>query len=139
MLPKIALVLGDYTKGNPDLNTIMDECGDVVNWFNNHSYALGVFMKEQKDMNDGKPTVALLSPVVTQWTSYFCALSRLLDVWKSLQVMAIKHSEQIMETIGQKEKAKRKARNILFQVRDELWWQKVVKCVKMSRGWTCYQ
>ena len=104
-----------------------------MNWFNNHSYALGVFMKEQRDMlNDGKP-VALLSPVVTQWTSYFCTLSQLLEVWKSLQVTAIKHSEQIMETVGQKEKAKRKVRVILFQVRDELWWQKVVRCVKLCQ------
>ena len=131
------LVLGDYLKGNPTFSMVMDECSEVMNWFNNHSYALGVFMKEQRDMNDGKPPVALVSPVATRWTSYFCSLSRLLEVWKSLQVTAIKHSDQIMETVGPKEGPKRKARNILFRVRDEFWWQKVIKCIKMCFAIYC--
>lgn len=119
------LILSDYKKANGIISTIMDEASAVVKWFNNHSFALGLFDKEQGDIYHGKPH-ALIFPVQTRWTAHFCSLSRLLEVHKALEVTASKYREQIMETVGTKLKSKRKARQIIARVKDELWWDKVL-------------
>jgi hypothetical protein len=46
----------------------MDECSEVAKWFNNHSFALGKFDEEQKDIYKGKVR-ALVTPGVTRWTA----------------------------------------------------------------------
>ena len=103
----------------------MDECSEVAKWFNNHSYALGKFNEEQKDIYKGK-VHALITPAVTRWTAHCCVLTRLLETYKALEVTSVKHGDEIITTVGPKEKAKRKARKILRCVRDDAWWDKVV-------------
>jgi len=122
------LILVDYKKGNPEVATVLDESSEVTMWFNNHSYALGKYTEEQKSMNDGKGR-ALISPIVSHWTAHCATLTRLLEVWKPLQVTSVKHGDEIITTVGPKAKAKRKARNVLRRVKNDLWWDKVVMYV----------
>jgi hypothetical protein len=103
----------------------MDECSEVAKWFNNHSFALGKFDEEQKDIYKGKVR-ALVTPGVTRWTAHCCVLTRLLETYKALEVTSVKHGDAIIPTVGPKEKAKRNARKILRSVRDNMWWDKVV-------------
>lgn len=120
-------MLADYKKANPIVATVLDECAEVVKWFNNHLFALGMLNKEQLDIR--KKVLALIFPVVTRWTAYFCALRRLLEVNKPLTVTASKYRDEILDTVGPKAKSKRKARKILHRVQDEAWWNKVTMYV----------
>ncbi|KAG6806668.1 hypothetical protein H0H92_010455, partial [Tricholoma furcatifolium] len=121
---QIALILADYKKSNPWVAVILDECTEVVKWFNNHSFALGMLNREQLDIR--KVILALIIPVITRWTTFFCCLRRLLEVNKPLTVTASKYAEEILETIGPKQKAKDKAHQVLRRVKDDEWWKKVV-------------
>ncbi|KAF9461238.1 hypothetical protein BDZ94DRAFT_1372691 [Collybia nuda] len=94
---QVPLMLANYKKANPVVSKVMDESSEVAKWFNNHSYALGELGKEQADMYNGK-VLALITPVVTWWTAYYCSMDQNLQIWKALRVTPIKHHDAIMET-----------------------------------------
>ncbi|KAF8873343.1 ribonuclease H-like domain-containing protein [Infundibulicybe gibba] len=121
---QIPLMLGDYCKMNPKVAGIIDQAAKIIKWFNNHSYALGLLNKEQQDIY--KKCWSLVVPVVTRWTAHFCAASRLLDIWKALKVVAAKHGDEIIGSVGKKRKAIQKAEAVLACVRDENWWKELV-------------
>ncbi|PCH38738.1 hypothetical protein WOLCODRAFT_44498, partial [Wolfiporia cocos MD-104 SS10] len=125
---KLCLILGDYYKQNPQVKSLVDEAILVIKWFNNHSYALGVLNEEQMSMY--KKSHALIMPVVTRWTSNFCALDRLLDIWKAIQMTSIKHEDRLVESVGQKHSAKTKATQVLALVKDTTWW-KALTAIKL--------
>ena len=102
----------------------MDKASEVVKWYNNHSWALSMLNKEQKDFY-GK-VCALIFPVATWWMAHFCSLAQLLDVHKALKVTASKYHDEIMETVGKKTT---KAKKILDRVENNLWWDKVLMYV----------
>ncbi|KAF8874902.1 ribonuclease H-like domain-containing protein [Infundibulicybe gibba] len=121
---QIPLMLGDYCKMNPKVAGIIDQAAKIIKWFNNHSYALGLLNKEQQDIY--KKCWSLVVPVVTRWTAHFCAASRLLDIWKALKVVAAKHGDEIIGSVGKKRKAIQKAEAVLACVWDENWWKELV-------------
>lgn len=124
---QISLILGDFVKINPKIKVLVDEVVEVVKWFINHSYALGVFNEEQQLMN--KKVLALVIPIVTRWTAYFLSMDRLLDVWKPLQITSIRHDADLISSVGNKPKAKKKAQTVLARVRDDSWWKQLVRYV----------
>jgi hypothetical protein len=81
--------LGDYYKTNSDITALIDHANEIIKWFNNHSFALGLLNGEQMSMFH--KILTLILPVVTCWTSHFCSLSRLLEISKALKVTAMKH------------------------------------------------
>src|SRR5436190_19871909 len=101
-------MLGDYYKNNTRIANIIDAAVEIVKWFNNHSYALGVLNVEQASIYAGK-IWALIIPVISRWTAHFCSLSRLLDMNRALQITALKHEAELIQTVGRKQKAKNKA------------------------------
>ncbi|PCH34657.1 hypothetical protein WOLCODRAFT_79053 [Wolfiporia cocos MD-104 SS10] len=125
---QLCLILGDYYKQNPQVKSLVDEAILVIKWFNNHSYALGVLNEEQMSMY--KKSHALIMPMVTRWTSNFCALDRLLDIWKAIQITSIKHEDRLVESVGQKHSAKTKATQVLALVKDTTWW-KALTAIKL--------
>ena len=127
---KVSLMLGDFVKRNPSIKILIDEVVDVVKWFNNHSYALGVLNEEQQIMN--KKTLALIVPVVTRWTAYYLSMDRLLAIWKPLQITAIRHESSLLESVGQKPQAKAKAKQVIDRIRDDTWWRRLTRSVNTS-------
>jgi hypothetical protein len=108
---QVPLTLGDYYKANPKIAQLMDGAIMIIKWFNNHAYALGVFNEEQRAMSDGRLDVlALILPVITRWTSHFCALARVLAVNKAMKITVTKHEDELIESAGNKAKLKAKAR-----------------------------
>ena len=79
----------------------MEMAVQLIKWFNNHSYVLRVFNKEQKSSPLGK-TLALIASVVTHWTAYYCALNHLLVVKNVLQVTIIKHRNELVDCVRKK-------------------------------------
>lgn len=128
---QVNLILGDYYSANPPCVDVADEALQIVNWFRNHSYALGKLAEEQK--NTYKFVWALIVPVVTRWTCQFCAFQRLLKINTALHSTSIKHYDELLETIGPKVKAKKKAVEVLRRVRDDIWWSKLVMYVNTLR------
>ncbi|KAF8656505.1 hypothetical protein AX14_008056 [Amanita brunnescens Koide BX004] len=120
---QIALILGDYYKTNVTVALRMDTAIKVIQWFNNHSFALGLLNSEQRQMYT--KTKALITPVVTRWTAQYCALSRLLETWKALQVTIIKHEDDLMASVGKKKNLISRAREVLRVCRDENWWKEI--------------
>ncbi|KAJ8595427.1 hypothetical protein M405DRAFT_759096, partial [Rhizopogon salebrosus TDB-379] len=80
---QINLILGDYYKANTDISAVVDNANEIIKWFNNHSFALGLLNTEQVSMSNR--ALALILPVVTCWTSHFCSVSRLLEVSKPMK------------------------------------------------------
>ncbi|TFY78156.1 hypothetical protein EWM64_g5859 [Hericium alpestre] len=115
---QICLILSDYARKNKQVAEIIDSAMEVVKWFNSHLYAMGVFRVEQRSMYGKELT--LIMPVITRWTAYFCLFDRLLTVWKALQITAIKHESELIETLGSSPKLNDilKANCVLAQVRD---------------------
>ncbi|KAG2353244.1 hypothetical protein BDR07DRAFT_1210931, partial [Suillus spraguei] len=117
---KINLILGDYYKANDDITVAIDQANEIIKWFNNHSFALGLLNGEQMSMFQ---ILALILPVVTRWTSHFCLLSRLLEISKALKVTAMKHEDKLLVVAGKGRRAKDKAHKILDRVSDDTFWK----------------
>ncbi|TFY79124.1 hypothetical protein EWM64_g4889, partial [Hericium alpestre] len=124
---QICLILGDYVRANPKIAEVIDSAVEVVKWFNNHSYALGIFQKEQRETYGGKEW-CLIMPVITRWTAYFASFDRLLKLRKALQVTAIKHEQELISALGTSAPARKKlkARRVLARIKDDSWWKKLV-------------
>lgn len=118
-------MLGDYIRHNPKVSARMEESVEVVKWWNNHSYALGLFQKEQKSMFSQKHW-ALILPVISRWTAFFCSLDRQLHVRKALKITSIKHEDEILDSVGKKADQKNKAQTILERVKDDEYWKELV-------------
>jgi hypothetical protein len=70
----------------------------------------------------------LILPVVSRWTVYAATAARLLKVNKSLEVTAVEHYDAIWDSIDtSKESKKRKAIQVLKNVRDRGWWQRLLE------------
>ena len=122
-------MLGDYYKDNPNVAAIVDAAIEVVKWFNNHSFCLGLLNEEQ--MTTYKKIWALILLVITRWTSIanFCALSRLLQVNKAIKVTATRNRDELIEYVGGDAKKVAKAERVLNQVVDNSWWKELTMYV----------
>src|SRR5579859_4706982 len=95
-------MLGDYYKKNPKIAALLDEAIEVIKWFNNHSFALGLFNKEQ--LATYREIWALILPVITRWTSHFCSLSRILQVNKAMKITVTRNREELMDLVDKKDR-----------------------------------
>src|SRR5436190_17255764 len=110
---QVALMLRDYVKCNPKVADLIESAMKIIKWFNNHSYALGLFNAEQQSMNGGlSDALALIVPVITRWTAHFCALARLLAVNKPMKLTVTRHEDELIESVGTQKKMQKKARAI---------------------------
>jgi inactivated superfamily I helicase len=120
-------MLGDYYKKNPKIAALLDEAIEVIKWFNNHSFALGLFNKEQ--LATYKEIWALILPVITRWTSHFCSLSRILQVNKAMKITVTRNREELMDSVDKKDRALRKAERVMNHVLDDYWWKELTMSV----------
>jgi hypothetical protein len=123
-------MLGDYYKDNPKVAAIVDAAIEIVKWFNNHSFCLGLLNEEQ--MTTYKKIWALILPVITRWTSNFCAVSRLLQVNKAIKVTATRNRDELIEYVGGDANKVAKAERVLDRVVDDSWWKELAMCVWMK-------
>jgi hypothetical protein len=123
-------MLGDYYKDNPKVAAIVDAAIEIVKWFNNHSFCLGLLNEEQ--MTTYKKIWALILPVITRWTSNFCAVSRLLQVNKAIKVTATRNRDELIEYVGSDANKVAKAERVLDRVVDDSWWKELAMYVWMK-------
>ena len=120
-------MLGDYYKDNPKVAAIIDAAIEVVKWFNNHSFCLGLLNKEQT--TTFKTIWALILPVITRWTSNFCAVSRLLQVNKAIKLTVTWNQDELIEYVGGDANKVAKAERVLDHVVDDSWWKELAMYV----------
>ncbi|KAG1783203.1 hypothetical protein EV702DRAFT_950668, partial [Suillus placidus] len=120
---KINLILGDYYKANRDISAVVDHANEIIKWFNNHSFTLGLLNGEQMSMFH--KILALILPVVTRWTLHFCSVSRLLEVSKAMKVTVMKHKDKLLVAAGRTCRAKDKARKVLDHVSNDTFWKRL--------------
>lgn len=116
-------MLGDYYKANPKVAALVDQAINIVKWFNNHSYCLGMLRAEQ--LVTYKKVLALILPVLSRWTSHFCLISWLLQTNIAMTLAATRHREQFLEYVGDKLKKVKRAERVLDHVTDKDWWKEL--------------
>ncbi|KAF9520227.1 hypothetical protein BS47DRAFT_1481590 [Hydnum rufescens UP504] len=120
------LVLGDYIKKNPDLSVRMAEASELVNWFNNHSFALHILFKEQRSMPDFHDEVlTLIRAVLTRWATHVVSFNRLLKVELPMKSAVIKWRGDILKAAGTTAPAISKANQIIKTIEDIGFWEKL--------------
>jgi hypothetical protein len=80
---QINLVVGDTFAIRGGITEDVNRALEVVKWFNNHGTALELL--HQKRVLTFEYAWALILPVITRWTAYYLALTRLLKLKKPLQ------------------------------------------------------
>jgi hypothetical protein len=121
------LVVGDYLKLGVDSMHCVKQAVDVVNWFNNHSHALGLLRVEQEITYN--KILALILPVITRWTAHYLSCRCLLDVELAIRACGIRHKETLISCAGNKADAKAKARSVIAITQDDVFWRQLAKCM----------
>jgi len=83
---------------------------------NNHSRALGLFRQEQSYTY--QKVLALIHPVLTQWTAHYLSLRRLLTVEKALKAVWVKYGNTMIASASSKSDEKAKAEKIQKIIED---------------------
>lgn len=112
--------MGDYISANPEIAEAIELAVNVIKWFLHHSYALGIFNKEQEATYSF--VLALIVPVITRWTAHFCAVCHLLKVQTAMKVTVMKHRDELVESVGNKKDTKEKAQRVLDIVQQNSFW-----------------
>ncbi|KDQ08587.1 hypothetical protein BOTBODRAFT_118313 [Botryobasidium botryosum FD-172 SS1] len=118
---QIQLVVGDYMKRNPAIRSYIEQAVEIVKWFNTHSYALRMFMEEQKTLT--KHPLKLITPFIIRWTTHCLAITRLLHLHTPLQTLAMKHHDELVDSVGMKTKSVSKAKRIMNYISDQSLWE----------------
>ncbi|KAL6307080.1 ribonuclease H-like domain-containing protein [Sparassis latifolia] len=121
---QINLIVGDYFKIKLPWISQVDMALELIKWFNNHSYALGLLRAQQ--LNSGKVALILILPVLTHWISHFLALDRLLELKRAIRACVDMHYDALVKSAGKKD-AQEKAKQILVYVHMEAFWGGIEK------------
>jgi hypothetical protein len=122
---QIQLVIGDYLSLKDGTTECVKLALEVINWFNNHSRALGLLNSEQR-ATYGK-VLALILPVITRWTAHYLSSRRLLEVSVAIRACVMKHKEKLINCSGPKADAKAKAESVMAIVECNRFWECLVE------------
>ena len=124
---QIHLVIGDYLSLKLPFQDCVPKALKVIKWMNSHSCALGLFRQEQLFMS--QKSLALILPVLTQWTAHYLSLQCLLTVEKALKVVWLKYADNMIASSGSKSEDKAKAIAVQAIINDTHFWYHVKKWV----------
>ena len=100
----------------------MDQALEVVKWFNNHGRPLGMLREVQRDQYNGN-VLTLILPALTRWTSHYLAATRLLDLEKAIRILVLTSRGRLVEAVGNKADAIRKANEIMDLISQPSFWE----------------
>ncbi|THH07907.1 hypothetical protein EW145_g3063 [Phellinidium pouzarii] len=122
---QIQLIVGDYIKANPEVAEAIDSTVMVIKWFMYHSYAPGIFNKEQ--LMTYSSVLALIFPIITRWTAHFCAIARLLQVKKAMVIVVMKYETELVNSVGNKKETLDKARKVMEIIKSGSFWDSLTQ------------
>jgi hypothetical protein len=86
--------------------------------------------KEQLKRSDH--ALALIMAVLTQWTTHYLSMSRLLKLSKFLHTLVDFEYDALVETAGVKDRAPERAKKILDIVKDTHFWENLARLVSIK-------
>jgi hypothetical protein len=103
----------------------MDDAMEVIKWFNNHTYALGLFQKEQLMRNN--KVLALILGNLTRWSTHYVSGNRLVELKKPMQTCILNHESELLSAAGSKPEQKQVAQGIIDTVQKTAFWEILAK------------
>ncbi|KAF9506863.1 hypothetical protein BS47DRAFT_1245069, partial [Hydnum rufescens UP504] len=104
----------------------MAEASELVNWFNNHSFALHILFKEQHSMPDFHDEVlTLIRAVLTQWATHVVSFNQLLKVGLPMKLAVIKWRDDILKAADTMAATISKVNQIIKTIEDIRFWEKL--------------
>ncbi|KIM35265.1 hypothetical protein M413DRAFT_79560, partial [Hebeloma cylindrosporum] len=127
---QINLVVGDVLSVRGSVTEDISNAVEVIKWFNNHGAALALLRQEQILTFAGS-FWALVLPIITRWTAYYLAVTRVLKLKQPLQLCWTRNEDRLITCAGTKEELKEKAREIQRIVNDHSFWYRLarIQCV----------
>lgn len=101
---------------------------ELIKWFNNHSYALGLLRSQQRLAD--VTVLILFLPIITRWTSHYLAITRLLHLKRFLRGCVELHYDELVKCAGSQKGAKTRARRILGFVNNNDFWEALERYVE---------
>ncbi|QRV88198.1 hypothetical protein RhiJN_16216 [Ceratobasidium sp. AG-Ba] len=118
-------IVGDIFKRVNTMKEVAIRANTVVKWFRNHSYPLDMLRQCQRE--EYGTILALIQPVITRWTAHYCSATRLLETMKALQVCAVRHETEMLESVGSAKSEERKLGKEVFRtIRDPDFWSQLL-------------
>lgn len=103
---------------------------ELIKWFNNHSYALGILKNEQ--LAHTTIVLILILPILTRWTTHYLAVRRVLLIGAYIRSVVELRYDDLVKAGGNRSDAKAKARTVLGYVRDPMFWHGLSRCASIS-------
>ncbi|EUC60305.1 hAT family dimerization protein [Rhizoctonia solani AG-3 Rhs1AP] len=123
---QINLILGDLFKAKMDFISAVAMSQEVIKWFNNHSRALEMLHNEQ--LHSLRKTLALITPVLTRWTSIYMSVRRLLDCLPAFRGMINNcPCDQFQTLAGVDRKSRDKALDVWNILNNNQFWKDLTR------------
>jgi hypothetical protein len=120
---QINLLTGDLFKFDSQLKVIAGKALNIVNWWNNHSFA-NAHLKTKQLALYGK-TIALTTPAETRWASHGKTYASLLKSSQALKALTVEMNAELLERSGNRTSDKQKALHVLGLIDDRAFWSQL--------------
>ncbi|KAF8960686.1 ribonuclease H-like domain-containing protein, partial [Flammula alnicola] len=116
-----SLMSGNYLGIKAPFMEAASKALEIIKWFNNHQKALDLLRAEE--LAHLKNILALILPVITRWTAFYCALSCLLTLQACIIGCVAHHRDALLVAAGTKDDAPEKAVRIIDMCEDKQFWK----------------
>ncbi|THU83160.1 hypothetical protein K435DRAFT_571524, partial [Dendrothele bispora CBS 962.96] len=130
---QVNLIVGDFIKLKVPLIRAADKALELIKWFNNHSFALGLLRQEQTFYRFA--VLVLILPVLTRWTSHYLAMDRLVELKPAFLRLVISDDicKKLVASAGSKAADKTKAKKMIRLIKETEFWTQVESLQNMLR------
>jgi hypothetical protein len=122
---QVDLVIGDIFKGENQFVAWIDNALKVVEWFNNHTQATRMLRDAQRIVLGN--VICLILPAQKQWTSYYLAMHRLLQLELVFKRLLLDSREELVCCTGDNPDAKLEAHLVIELLEGHDFWANLRK------------
>ncbi|KAF8960112.1 ribonuclease H-like domain-containing protein, partial [Flammula alnicola] len=116
-----SLMSGNYLAIKVPFMKAASKALEIIKWFNNHQKALDILRAEE--LTHLQHILALILPVITRWTAFYCALARLLTLQSCIVACVAHHQDALLAAAGTKDDTPEKAAEIVEMCEDRQFWK----------------
>ncbi|RDX44053.1 hypothetical protein OH76DRAFT_1360237, partial [Lentinus brumalis] len=117
---QVRLSVGDYLKVKTPAVAVLNLTLEVIEWFNNHTLALGLLRKQQ--LGQYGKILALIRPAPTCWTAHYHSSGCLLETEEAIRILILSSKSALVACAGKERAQKDKAQTLLSQIEHPQFW-----------------